>query len=134
MTKSDRGPHEIHRGKELDVRLSSALALSTMQVIVRFSSVRFLKEGRNVARACETQVGLLYDRWRHHRSPPPQFRHGTGGEGSVLQPPALVVSAATAQKTCGPTDLTSTYSVCTQRVIWWHRTSNPGLMVWSPML
>ncbi|GFW49082.1 hypothetical protein TNCV_3902791 [Trichonephila clavipes] len=24
------------------------------------------------------QVGLLYDRWRHHRSRPLQFRHGTG--------------------------------------------------------
>ncbi|GFT33594.1 uncharacterized protein TNCV_4381771 [Trichonephila clavipes] len=51
------------------------------------------------------QGGLLYDRWRHHRSPPPQFRHGTGGEGNILQPPALVVSAATAHKTFGPTDI-----------------------------
>ncbi|GFX16824.1 transcription factor 12 [Trichonephila clavipes] len=33
------------------------------------------------------QVGLLYDRWRHRLSPPPQFRHGTGGEGNILQPP-----------------------------------------------
>ncbi|GFV97481.1 uncharacterized protein TNCV_2039891 [Trichonephila clavipes] len=62
------------------------------------------------------QVGLLSDRWRHYRSPPPQFRHGTGGEGNILQPPALVVSAATAHKTFGPTDLTSTYSVCTRIV------------------
>ncbi|GFW01605.1 DDE_3 domain-containing protein [Trichonephila clavipes] len=36
------------------------------------------------------QVGLHYDRFRHHLSPPPQFRHGTGGEGNILQPPALV--------------------------------------------
>ncbi|GFT05086.1 uncharacterized protein TNCV_531361 [Trichonephila clavipes] len=62
------------------------------------------------------QVGILYDRWRHHRSPPPQFRHGTGGEGNIHQPPALVVSAVTAHKTFETTDLTSTYSVCTRRV------------------
>ncbi|GFU78209.1 uncharacterized protein TNCV_5007901 [Trichonephila clavipes] len=62
------------------------------------------------------QVGLLYDRWRYHRSPPPKFRYGAGGEENVLQTPALVVSAATASKTFGPTDLTSTYSVCTWRV------------------
>ncbi|GFW43877.1 hypothetical protein TNCV_4785881 [Trichonephila clavipes] len=35
--------HEIHRGKGLDVRLSLALALSTIQVTVRFSSVKFPK-------------------------------------------------------------------------------------------
>ncbi|GFT41898.1 uncharacterized protein TNCV_1667481 [Trichonephila clavipes] len=52
------------------------------------------------------QVGLLYERWRHYR--PPQFRHGTGGEGNILQAPALLVSVAIAQKTFGPTDLTST--------------------------
>ncbi|GFU81807.1 uncharacterized protein TNCV_3087191 [Trichonephila clavipes] len=62
------------------------------------------------------QVGLIYDRWRHHQSAPPQFRHGTGGEGNILQPTAPVVSAATAHKTFGPTDFTSTYSVCTRRV------------------
>ncbi|GFS74811.1 uncharacterized protein TNCV_1395131 [Trichonephila clavipes] len=62
------------------------------------------------------QVRLLYDRWRLHRFPPPQFRHETGREGNILQPPALVVSAATAHKTFGPTDLMSTYSVCTRRV------------------
>ncbi|GFT03976.1 uncharacterized protein TNCV_1731221 [Trichonephila clavipes] len=62
------------------------------------------------------QVGLPYDRWRHHRPSPPQLRHGTGGEGNILQFPALVVSAATAHKTFGSTDLTSTYSVCTLRV------------------
>ncbi|GFX50709.1 hypothetical protein TNCV_2722951 [Trichonephila clavipes] len=67
----------------------------------------------NVARACETGW-TSYDRWQHHRSP--QFRHGTGGEGNILQSPALLVSAETAHKTFGPTDLTSTYSVCTRRV------------------
>ncbi|GFW45881.1 uncharacterized protein TNCV_4496001 [Trichonephila clavipes] len=61
------------------------------------------------------QVGL-YDLWQHHRSSPPQFRHGTGGEGNILQPPALVVSAATAYKTFGPTDLTSMFSACTRMV------------------
>ncbi|GFW73133.1 uncharacterized protein TNCV_832511 [Trichonephila clavipes] len=62
------------------------------------------------------QVGLVYDRCRHHRSPYPQFRHGTGGEGNILQPPSFGVSAATSHKTFGPTDFTSTYSVCTRRV------------------
>ncbi|GFU73837.1 uncharacterized protein TNCV_554651 [Trichonephila clavipes] len=76
------------------------------------------------------QVGLLYDRWQHHRSPPPPFRHGTG---DILQSPALVVSSATAYKTFGPADLTSTYSVCTRRVFDGIR-SNPGLPIWSPML
>ncbi|GFT29127.1 transposable element Tcb1 transposase [Trichonephila clavipes] len=47
------------------------------------------------------QVGLLYDRWQHHLSPPPQFRHRTGGEENILQPPASVVSAATTHKTFG---------------------------------
>ncbi|GFU21892.1 hypothetical protein TNCV_3283651 [Trichonephila clavipes] len=35
-----------------------------------------------------------------------------------------------ANKTFGPTGLTSTDSVC----IWWHRASNPDLSVGSPML
>ncbi|GFV25005.1 uncharacterized protein TNCV_884711 [Trichonephila clavipes] len=43
-------------------------------------------------------------------------QQGTGGEGNILQHPASVVSAATAHKTFGPTDLTSTYSVCTRRL------------------
>ncbi|GFW18010.1 uncharacterized protein TNCV_2281141 [Trichonephila clavipes] len=63
------------------------------------------------------QVGLLYDRWKHHLSPPPQFRHGTEGVGNILQSSAPVVSAATTHKTFGPTDLTSTYSVCTRRAL-----------------
>ncbi|GFW01961.1 lipase domain-containing protein [Trichonephila clavipes] len=32
------------------------------------------------------QVGLLHNRWRHKLSPPPQFRHGTGGEKNSFQP------------------------------------------------
>ncbi|GFV28910.1 hypothetical protein TNCV_540291 [Trichonephila clavipes] len=33
--------HEIHRGKRLEVLLSLALVLSTIQVTVRISSVKF---------------------------------------------------------------------------------------------
>ncbi|PRD25414.1 UNVERIFIED_CONTAM: hypothetical protein NCL1_41002 [Trichonephila clavipes] len=73
------------------------------------------REGMNDATEPVRQVGLLYDRWRHHLSPPPQFRHGLGGEGNIFQPSAPVVSAAIAHKTFGPSDLTSTYSVCTRR-------------------
>ncbi|GFV53234.1 hypothetical protein TNCV_1065931 [Trichonephila clavipes] len=64
---------EIHQGKGLEVRLS--LALSTIQVTVRFSSEKFLRRD---------------DRWRHHLSPPPQFLHGTEGEGNILQSPAFL--------------------------------------------
>ncbi|GFT12522.1 hypothetical protein TNCV_5093291 [Trichonephila clavipes] len=60
------------------------------------------------------QIGLLCDRGRHHQFPPPQFRQGTGGKHP--QALALVVSAATAHKTFGPTDLTSMYSVGTRKV------------------
>ncbi|GFV39493.1 uncharacterized protein TNCV_4338571 [Trichonephila clavipes] len=73
-------------------------------------------------------------RWRHHLSPSPQFRHGSRGEGNILQHPAPGVSAATAYKTFGPTDLTSTYSVCTRRVFGGIDHRNQGLPVWSPML
>ncbi|GFX49494.1 hypothetical protein TNCV_4901361 [Trichonephila clavipes] len=50
------------------------------------------------------------------QSPSPQFRHRTEGEGNISQFSALVVSAATAHKTFGPTNSTSTYSACTWRV------------------
>ncbi|GFX05494.1 uncharacterized protein TNCV_1008161 [Trichonephila clavipes] len=73
-------------------------------------------KGRNESCLCLRQVGLPYDRWRHHLSPPAQFKHGTGGKGNILQPPAPVVPAANTHKTFGPTDLTSTYSVYTRRV------------------
>ncbi|GFT45932.1 uncharacterized protein TNCV_2250701 [Trichonephila clavipes] len=63
------------------------------------------------------QVGILYDRCRHHRSPPSLFRHGTGGKGNILQPHALVGSAATAHKILGLTDLTRTYSECRRKVL-----------------
>ncbi|GFV19304.1 hypothetical protein TNCV_163881 [Trichonephila clavipes] len=56
-------------------------------------------KGRNERSRSLRQVGLLYDRWRHLLSPPPQFRHETRGKRNVLQPPVLVVSAATTHKT-----------------------------------
>ncbi|GFX56754.1 uncharacterized protein TNCV_495021 [Trichonephila clavipes] len=74
-------------------------------------------KGKNECCQSLRLAGILYNRLRHHLSPPPQCRNGTGGEGNILQPPAVVVSAATAHKTFGPTDLTSTYSMCTLRVI-----------------
>ncbi|GFW79896.1 hypothetical protein TNCV_3898971 [Trichonephila clavipes] len=44
--------------------------------------------------------------------------NGTGGKcGTNLQPPESVVSASTAHKTFGPIDLTSTYSMCCQKVV-----------------
>ncbi|GFV55498.1 uncharacterized protein TNCV_3776841 [Trichonephila clavipes] len=73
-------------------------------------------KGRNKSCQSLRQVGLLYDIWRHHLSPPPQLRHGTGGEGNILQSPAPVVSAVSAHKTFGPTDIKSTFPGCTWRV------------------
>ncbi|GFW51782.1 hypothetical protein TNCV_1187141 [Trichonephila clavipes] len=57
---------------------------------------------------------LRLTKWRHNLSPPPQFGHEL--EGTILQPLAPVVSAATTHKTFGPTKLTNTYSVCTRTV------------------
>ncbi|GFU31877.1 hypothetical protein TNCV_1111361 [Trichonephila clavipes] len=37
-------------------------------------------KGRNESCHSLRQVGFLSDRWRHHLSPPLQFKHGTGGE------------------------------------------------------
>ncbi|GFY29978.1 uncharacterized protein TNCV_4072911 [Trichonephila clavipes] len=74
-------------------------------------------KGRNESCQNLRHVGLLHNRWRHHPCPPPQFRHGTGGVENILQPSVLEVCAATSHKTFGPTVLTSTYSVCTRRVI-----------------
>ncbi|GFU62002.1 hypothetical protein TNCV_4022841 [Trichonephila clavipes] len=31
------------------------------------------------------------DRWQHHLSPPPHFRHGTEREGNILRSSALVI-------------------------------------------
>ncbi|GFV02017.1 hypothetical protein TNCV_3904191 [Trichonephila clavipes] len=41
LSDSQIEAHEIHRGNGLDVRLSLTLALRTVQVTVRFSSVKF---------------------------------------------------------------------------------------------
>ncbi|GFW04942.1 hypothetical protein TNCV_4881771 [Trichonephila clavipes] len=38
-----------------------------------------------------------YDRWHHHLSPPPQFRHGTVVEGIFLQFAALVIQIKSKQ-------------------------------------
>ncbi|GFW52855.1 uncharacterized protein TNCV_2394341 [Trichonephila clavipes] len=78
--------HEIHRGKGLDVHLSLALASSTIHIATP------------------------------PRSPSPPFRHGTGGEENILQPPALLISAATIHRTFEPTNLTSTYFLRARRV------------------
>ncbi|GFU90698.1 hypothetical protein TNCV_3089841 [Trichonephila clavipes] len=66
--------HENHRVKGLEVRLS--LALNIRQVTARISSAKFSEES---------------DRWRHHRSPPPQFSQGTEMEGNILQSSASVI-------------------------------------------
>ncbi|GFX79849.1 uncharacterized protein TNCV_4981611 [Trichonephila clavipes] len=42
--------------------------------------------------------------------------HGIGEEGNIHQHPAPMVSAAIAHSTFGPTDLMSTYTMCTRRV------------------
>ncbi|GFW21062.1 uncharacterized protein TNCV_2703021 [Trichonephila clavipes] len=77
---------------------------------------RVLPKGGNESCQSLRHVGVLHDRWRHHLSPPPQFKHGTGGEGNILQLPSPVVSATTTLNIFRPTDLTNTYSVCSQRV------------------
>ncbi|GFU92729.1 hypothetical protein TNCV_2892381 [Trichonephila clavipes] len=56
------------------------------------------------------------DRWRNHLSPPPKFRHGTEGEGHILQSPALVIQ---------PTRLSDSLIKraripCALGGIWWH--------------
>ncbi|GFV95239.1 hypothetical protein TNCV_1293571 [Trichonephila clavipes] len=89
--------HEIHRDKGLEVRLSFGFGLEH-------------HTGDSTNKLGE--IPRRDDRWRHQRSPPPQFKHRTDGKGNILQSPALVIKP----KTLGPTDLTSTYSVCTRRV------------------
>ncbi|GFU91881.1 uncharacterized protein TNCV_3192651 [Trichonephila clavipes] len=97
---------------------SRPLAGSYKKYILSISIVVVVSfaKGRNESCQSLRQVGLLYDRWRYHLSPPPQFWHGTGREGDILQPPAPVASATIAHKTFETTDLTSAYSVCTRRV------------------
>ncbi|GFX23044.1 hypothetical protein TNCV_360581 [Trichonephila clavipes] len=93
LTENQIEAHEIHRGKGLDVRMSLDLALSTIQVTVRISS--------------GTIDGDTTDLHLHNLGMELKRRE------IFSSPPALVHSA---QKTFGPTDLTSTYSVCTWMV------------------
>ncbi|GFW51762.1 hypothetical protein TNCV_1186941 [Trichonephila clavipes] len=51
------------------------------------------------------------DRWRHHLSPPPQLWDWRCGKYSPVP-----CTRDSSHKTFGPTDLTSTYSLCTRRV------------------
>ncbi|GFW25633.1 uncharacterized protein TNCV_1308941 [Trichonephila clavipes] len=52
------------------------------------------------------------DRWRHHRSPPPQIMLGIEGREIFSSP----LHSGFSPQYFGPTDLTGTYSVCTRRV------------------
>ncbi|GFX19040.1 uncharacterized protein TNCV_323441 [Trichonephila clavipes] len=103
------------RPESIDSRRSKICERETPLDDVVAAAVSFPK-GRNESCQSLRQVGLLDNRWRHRLSPPPQFRHGTGGEGNVLHPLAPMVSAAATHKTFGLTNLTRSYSVCTRRV------------------
>ncbi|GFS68607.1 hypothetical protein TNCV_4585051 [Trichonephila clavipes] len=61
---------------------SYVVVLKTDVVAVSFP------KGRNESCQSPRQVELLHNRWRHHLSPPPEFRHGTGGKYSpaLFQP------------------------------------------------
>ncbi|GFU06755.1 hypothetical protein TNCV_4353201 [Trichonephila clavipes] len=87
--------HAIHRGKGLEVRMS--LALSTIQVTVRFSSAKF-PEG-TIDGATTSIFTSTISAW-------------TEGEGNILQS----LRSRLSPQDFGPTNLTSTYSVCTRRV------------------
>ncbi|GFW22609.1 hypothetical protein TNCV_2764211 [Trichonephila clavipes] len=79
------------QGAELQTR---GLSLCATDAVV----ISFPNESCQILR----QVGHLNDRWRHHLSPHLQFRHGTIGEGNILQTSAPVVSAATTHKILDP--------------------------------
>ncbi|GFX03678.1 uncharacterized protein TNCV_2112501 [Trichonephila clavipes] len=106
-----------YRCKFVDINLQAEVKISTSNVLINKNcvvvAVSFPK-GRNESFHSLIHVALLYDRGRHHLSQPPQFKHGTGEEENILQPSVPVVSAATTHKIF-PTDLTSTYSLCTRR-------------------
>ncbi|GFW57794.1 uncharacterized protein TNCV_2927131 [Trichonephila clavipes] len=121
----------IHICQTLSNAKTSFVELDFQQ---KFVVVVSFPKGRNESCQSLRPVGLLHAIWKPHISTPPQFRHGTGGKENILQPPAPVVSAATAHKTFGPTDLTSTCSRVYTEGIWGHRASNRGPLVWSPML
>ncbi|GFV19900.1 hypothetical protein TNCV_4074631 [Trichonephila clavipes] len=101
---SDRGPKKFLVARGLEVRLFVDLSLEhdTGNSTIYLGEIPERKERTLLVPV--RQVGHAYDIWRHHRSPPPQFRHGTGEEGNILQSPALVVSAVTTHNTFGPTD------------------------------
>ncbi|GFT37698.1 hypothetical protein TNCV_3310271 [Trichonephila clavipes] len=61
--------------------LRTLFPLDTATIV--FVVVSFPKR-RNESCQSLIQVGFLQDRERHSLSPPPQFRHGTGGEGNIL--------------------------------------------------
>ncbi|GFV95866.1 hypothetical protein TNCV_1729161 [Trichonephila clavipes] len=63
--------------KKLDFALKH---VKSVVVVMPFS------KGRNESCQSLRQAGLLYGRWRHHLSPPPQFRLGIGGEDILLPP------------------------------------------------
>ncbi|GFW96848.1 hypothetical protein TNCV_2159841 [Trichonephila clavipes] len=87
--------HEIHRGKGLEVCLS--LALATIQVTVRIDSAKFPK-------------------WTIDGDTTYLHLHNFDMElkGGKYSP--VPYTRDSAHKIFGPTDLTSTYSVCTRRV------------------
>ncbi|GFX00088.1 hypothetical protein TNCV_3080841 [Trichonephila clavipes] len=87
--------HEIHRGKGLEVHMS--LALNTIQVTVRISSAKFPK---GTIDGDTTYFHL----------------HNLGMELNGREIFFSPCTRDSAYKTFGPTDLTSTYSVCTRRV------------------
>ncbi|GFX26248.1 hypothetical protein TNCV_948481 [Trichonephila clavipes] len=87
--------HEIHCDKGLEERLS--LTLSTIQVTVRIQSVK-LPEG--VTDGDTTYLHL----------------HNLGREQKGRNYPPMPCNRDSAHKSFGPTDLTSTYFVCTRRV------------------
>ncbi|GFW17772.1 hypothetical protein TNCV_1133721 [Trichonephila clavipes] len=95
--KSQNEAHGIHRGKGQEVRLSLALALSTIQVIARIISAKFPEGTIN---SDTTYLHL----------------HNFGMELKGRKYSPVPCSRDSAHKTFGPTDLTSTYSVCTRRV------------------
>ncbi|GFV19729.1 hypothetical protein TNCV_479551 [Trichonephila clavipes] len=103
LTKSDQGPRN---SSWQAARCMPVVVLSlehhTSDSTIWLEEIPAGKEG--MLPEPVRQVGLLYDRWRHHLFPPPQFRHETGGEGNIPQFPALVVSASTTPNTYGPTD------------------------------
>ncbi|GFW81421.1 hypothetical protein TNCV_377691 [Trichonephila clavipes] len=46
--------------------------------------VAFFPKGTNESCQSVRQIGLPHDKWRHHLSPSPQFRNGTGGKYSPV--------------------------------------------------